>query len=154
MFNIKRHNKSYSLYINGELRSCECKRNREQIQILEKEINSHILDLLEGGVILVRTYEKRTKSTEYIDSLNSIYSIILDDNNGGIIVYTSPFMLEYKAKNYFIFALKDDIIDESIRNKTNISARLRSNLDNKDIAIYNTKMKLSEICSVKTVNEA
>lgn len=109
MFPIKKHKQLNSLYINGKIREVPSQRNDETLRVLEKEINSNTNQLMNGGVILVKTYENRTNAKYIINKLNEIYYFKMDKGEESID-FMQPFMLEYSGRYRYIFSIKDEYI--------------------------------------------
>lgn len=109
MFPIKKHKQLNSLYINGKIREVSSQRNNETLKILENEINSNINQLMNGGVILVKTYENRTNGKYVISKLNDVYYFKMDKGEESI-EFRQPFMLEYSGRYRYIFSIKDEYI--------------------------------------------
>lgn len=156
MYNPRRTQRCYSLYMNGKLRSTISRRNKESLEVIRKEIHKHLYDLIEGGVVLVNTFEKTTKSKEYVKMMNEIFSILYTDKDKNTTIYQEPFMLEYTGRGRFIFALKDEYIDEEVIQKISnpLQYELTLSIDKLNDNIYNTKSMLSEITMIKTFNDA
>lgn len=148
MFPIKKHKQLNSLYINGKIREVPSQRNNETLKILEKEIYSNINQLMNGGVILVRTYENRTNAKYTINTLNEVYCFTLDKGEEPI-EFKQPFMLEYSGRYRYIFSIKDEYIIKM--NDTKLSnPRFCVNYHEK-MKVVNYSKPMTEIVEITTI---